>query len=535
LENNIIYLVQQLLKKNHISFDSKELSFQIEGHPSFPSLHAITGVLDHFTIDNLAIDVTINENILSQLPSCFLAQEEIDGIQNFVTVIRNKSDYTVVRSAKEKRGVNYLELSSMLTGIVVAVEKTTNQEILNKKTSIEKKIIPVVFLIALVGLLFSSVFTVLPIIYLTLSVSGLFLSIAIVKQELGLQTSIGNAFCSETNDKKNCNAVLDSKGATLFKTIKLSDLSIVYFSALSILSFLFIVQEEAFSLLYGMGFIAYPIVIYALLYQKFKVKQWCMLCLLISALMLGQVVLGIIQYPLFFEVDFTLNIGLTICVVFSGVLLGLRVVKPVVEELKILKQGKLDAFKFKRNFSLFRTLLQKSSPIDTELLEASEIIFGNPQSSLEIIIITNPFCGHCKEIHLLVEDLMNRFSNNLMIKIRFNVNTKEGNSEVVKITSKLLEIYEIEGSEVCMKALNDIYGDVSSDMWMRKWGECIESKKFVDGIEMQSAWCRSNNINFTPEILINGIAFPREYDRKDLVYFIEDLNEMYQETNLVSI
>jgi hypothetical protein len=31
--------------------------------------------------------------------------------------------------------------------------------------------------------------------------------------------------------------------------------------------------------------------------------------------------------------------------------------------------------------------------------------------------------------------------------------------------------------------------------------------------------------NFTPEILINGHSFPKEYDRADLVYFVEDLYE----------
>ena len=35
-------------------------------------------------------------------------------------------------------------------------------------------------------------------------------------------------------------------------------------------------------------------------------------------------------------------------------------------------------------------------------------------------------------------------------------------------------------------------------------------------------------INFTPEILINGKSFPKEYSRTDLIFFIEDLEENSQ-------
>ena len=43
-----------LLRKNGIQFDKDEFLFQIQSHPSYPSLHSITGVLEHFNIDNIA-------------------------------------------------------------------------------------------------------------------------------------------------------------------------------------------------------------------------------------------------------------------------------------------------------------------------------------------------------------------------------------------------------------------------------------------------------------------------------------------------
>ena len=34
--------------------------------------------------------------------------------------------------------------------------------------------------------------------------------------------------------------------------------------------------------------------------------------------------------------------------------------------------------------------------------------------------------------------------------------------------------------------------------------------------------------NFTPEILINGKSFPKEYDRQDLLFFIEEFSNYEQ-------
>ena len=78
MKDYLIYVTVQLLKKNAIFFDKQELAFQIQSHPSYPSLHAVTGVLDHFNIDNIAAEVPQNLETLLELPNCFLAQVETE-------------------------------------------------------------------------------------------------------------------------------------------------------------------------------------------------------------------------------------------------------------------------------------------------------------------------------------------------------------------------------------------------------------------------------------------------------------------------
>ena len=42
-------------------------------------------------------------------------------------------------------------------------------------------------------------------------------------------------------------------------------------------------------------------------------------------------------------------------------------------------------------------------------------------------------------------------------------------------------------------------------------------------LRREKEWCVQNKINFTPEILVNGRSFPLEYERSDLLYFIDDI------------
>lgn len=66
-------ILKKMVIKNNIHINQEELKLQLLSHPSYPSLHAMTGVLGHFNINNLALRLLVNEEILAQLPPCFIA------------------------------------------------------------------------------------------------------------------------------------------------------------------------------------------------------------------------------------------------------------------------------------------------------------------------------------------------------------------------------------------------------------------------------------------------------------------------------
>ena len=193
---------------------------------------------------------------------------------------------------------------------------------------------------------------------------------------------------------------------------------------------------------------------------------------------------------------------------------------------------KIEHYKFKRNFNLFSSLLNQAKQI-TIPNNLDNIVLGNLNSNLEITVITNPFCGHCKSVHFLIEDIL-RKTDNIKINIIFNVNTNIISSDSAMVSNRLLELYHEESQETLLKAMDDIYESPKAKEWLVKWDKCNNEDHYFTMLKQQKDWCQVNDINFTPELLINGKSYPKEYIRKDLTLFLEDLQESTNAPNTLT-
>lgn len=520
MKNPLFTIVKKLLFDNKISFDKKELAFQIKSHPSYPSLHAITGVLDHFNIENIAAEVPTDSQTLAQLPDSFIAQIHTDKGDDLVAIrkIKKQSLYHVFSENIDEK-MSESDFLIKFTGIIVAVEKDENVKPASKAT-FKKEILFSALGIILAALLYNKGIEYTNLAFLSLSILGIITSYSILKQELGESSVIGDAFCSGNNEKKDCDAVLSSKGAEIIKGHKLSDLGMIYFSGLLLASMLI----TNFSFLHLISFLAIPITIYSIYYQYKVVKSWCTLCLTIVGILWVQAALNSFQFT--FTNVFPLDTDILVTTAaFISVYLIWSYTKPLVKSTIELEKEKIEFVKFKRDFNLFNNLLQGSSTVDTKISNTKEIILGNKDAALEVVIVTNPFCGHCRPVHEIVHSITEKYNDNVKIIIRFNVHVGEATSNGVIVTSKLLELYNEKGIEDCKSAMDDIYEGMDFDKWLSKWGKANNFDTYYDLLKDQKEWCTEKNINFTPEILVNGKSFPKEYNRTDLTFFIEDLEE----------
>ncbi|MDC1162282.1 vitamin K epoxide reductase family protein [Tenacibaculum sp.] len=525
MKDTLINIVQKLLKKNQIYFDKEELSFQIKSHPSYPSLHAITGVLDHFNIENIAAQIPINSQTIKQLPHYFIAQISNKKEEDLVGVEKRKnSTYIIFNSENKVEKISEETFLKKFTGVILVVEKQEKTSSISNSKNLVEYFVLGLFSLSIVYFMFNTTSSIYHVSYLLLSLIGAIISLAITKQELGLQTSIGNAFCNNSNNQKDCDAVLTSKGAEIIKGYKLSDISLLYFSILTINTFIQITNP---TLSFLISLLAIPMTIYSLYYQYKIIKKWCSLCLSIIGVLWLQATIPVITKG--FISEFILNDVIIFTLISTGSLLIFNYLKPLFTEVDSLRKDKIEGVKFKKNFTLFEAMLSKSPLLDTSINNSKEIIFGNLKANLEIVIVTNPFCGHCKPVHKQINQILQKYSGKVKVIIRFNINTKKGNNNDVIITSKLLEINKEKGEKECLSAMGEIYEEGNIQLWLKKWGNVENIEHQIMELKKESIWCRKNEINFTPEILINGYSFPKEYNTADLLFFIEDLDEKYNQ------
>lgn len=528
MQDQLYYILKKLIVKNNIAINSDELKLQISSHPSYPSLHALTGVLDHFGILNVAMRVDASEAILSKMPSSFIAQVATDNGDDLVLVEKKKAHFNIVFNSKKNKTLTEVEFLNQWNGIIVAIEKDENvQETGQNHFTTAAKWYLVLSSAIFICYLAYSISSLFVVAHLLLSIIGLVLSVIIVTHELGMPSSVTNSFCN-FSEKTSCDAVLNSKGALIFGQIKLSDLSIVTFMGYCLCWVLtFVSGNFNFSILPMVSLLAFPFILYSVYYQYAVVKKWCPLCLAIASVLLIQfaiVILNDFSASIAFDWNATLLFAISL---FSCSSIW-SILKPILIKKESLAKLEIEHYKFKKNFILFNALFSESKSLQSFHQIPEEIVFGNPKASIELVIVTSPFCYYCKQAHHDIEKILKQGRNEIKVTIRFNVSIENKDNDLYKIASRLIEIYNIEGETACLKAMAAAY---QKDANLKEWLQNHESNtnnSYDPVLKSQESWCRDNAINFTPALYINQKNFPNEYDRTDLIYFIDDLIEQQQ-------
>ncbi len=534
----IHFLIASFLSKNNILIDSKEIEIQLLTHPHYPSLNCVTDLFSYFNINNAALDVPITYDSLKELPSVFLAV--LNKNKKEILVIVEQLDDMIILTTqdKKKEEISKKSFLNLWSGVIIIVEN--NAEITVFETTKIKHLNTILLGIIVVGV--SAYFlkesaSLFQQLHFLFSVIGFGVSVIIVQHELGLNSVIGDKFCAGASKKLSCDAVLNSKGATIYKNINLSDVGVIYFFSLIVSWLLFIISSSNSNLQFNamaiLSVCVIPFSFYSVYYQWIIVKVWCPLCLSIVGVLWFQL-FTVIYAVLFVNNLFTIDtyfIGF-LCIGFGVSTLIWFFLQPLLKHFYELKMTKLEYMKFKRNFKLFNAMLQTTPVLDTAIPNIQEIVFGHKRTdvSLNILLITNPMCGHCKEMHSILEKIMQQEYEDVQITIRFNIQTNTAEASSLLIASQLLYLYHSKGESVCLEALHDIYGVLDADSWLKKWNKHSENS-YQTSLEKQKEWCTINKLNFTPALLLNGMYYPKEYKRGDVLYFIDDLIETYTKNN----
>jgi protein-disulfide isomerase len=438
----------------------------------------------------------------------------------------------------EKRDENYVytkdkiliniskkELESKWNGIVLLVEKAGIE---NEKHSNKNKwhwTLPVFSIILFLLTLYQFDENIRIKLFFIFPSIGLLFSVAALKDLFGTKSELLNSFCNITSST-SCTSIIDSKKWKIFEFVNFSDLSIVFFTSqfLALLTFLFTGNTVGFfSIQKVMIFGATPILFLSLYYQKFVEKKWCPICLAI----IGVIFLELC-YVLFFQntaFELLLQSLVFIGFVFVSVSLVWSLLKKLLVQQKELKEFQLKGNRFIRNYEIFKNTLIASTPIENTPVQSGNILLGNVDASLKLTLITSPFCGYCKEAHSIIEEILQNHYDTVCFDVRFNFNAENSDEKSKKIHQQLVALYYEQGQESFMKALHNWFENKNEI----ELNSCLIDK--ADGfkintiLEEQFNWNQKNDLTYTPAIIINQFVFPKQYERSELVHFINELSD----------
>lgn len=510
MKESIENIVNKYIQLSNYKVDSKSIDLQLLTHPDYPSIKAISDTYDYFGIENIVANVPFD--VLDQLPDSFIGL--IDNNLHLINKTKNSAYITNQKSEKQK--ISFEKLKETWNGIILAIEPIEESRNTN---SINKEYFFLGCLLLSSILPFIINFNIISIAYSICTFFGFLLSYFIVKETFGNNNKTVYKFCGAISKKEGCSNVINNTNSKLFNLIHLSDACIVYFS--SLLLFLIFVEFNS-SILFLTSLFSLPVILYSMYYQALIIKDWCALCLGISAILIFQFIVLFYNFN-HFIFNTSIFIKATFIVAFTTIL-WLKI-KNLQINNSVLESTKIEFIKFKRNKDLFSELISKKQLLNSvALLEDDDrIYFGSKNPKLVIIAVTNPLCGFCSESFQTYYDILNKYEE-VQINFVFSLFTKDQNNPAFKIVSSFLNLYHTQSKKVAIEALKEWFELKDLNNWIKKYEKSEIKYENINAILFKHReWAITNEILHTPTTIINNSFYPNEYNIKDIFYFIDDL------------
>jgi uncharacterized membrane protein/glutaredoxin len=508
------------LEKEQVFIDKTEFEYQIQSHPEYPSLLAISDTLFFFNIDNIA--TRIEKFQIELLPDYFVALLMSEANIPVLNYVEKKGNNYFVTNNKKAKLISKQELESIWAEITLLVDKPDIE--VGVKHNRERSYMPTSLLLWF-GLFFSVLFTskttILIVLFFVFPILGILFSIAALKDLFGAKSKLINNFCNITASS-SCNSIVNSNKWKIFEILNFSDLSIVFFVFQFVGLFFSILTNNMgsfFSIQKIFLLISLPVILTSLYYQKFVEKKWCPICLVIITIILSEIfyLFSMININFSISTNYLFSLGL----VAVGAVITWQYLKQLLLRNKEQKEDLFKALRFERNYENFKNNLLLSPKV---VLPYSPIILGNSECSITITIISSPFCGHCKKAHEIIEKIIERHHKNVCVNVILKSDFSRETEESKMLFRDLYKLYNYKKQELFLKGMNFWFNNNDLKLW-RKIYNLVTDYSFDKTIISHNQWCIDYDFNFTPVIFINGHQYPNSYDRETLLYFINDLIE----------
>ncbi|MGW8121133.1 vitamin K epoxide reductase family protein [Roseivirga echinicomitans] len=501
------------------------MSIEFNSHPDFPSFKSITDSLDHFNIESLA--ASIPKEQFKNIDQPVLVNIISGGKSHLAVAINEGNDLVklIQGSTPDKElKLSLKNFSNIWDGSLIAIEANSH------KKSVKPSKLTILFTVLALLVLAQSIsngFNSSTFIYSCLAVAGVLLSYLVIQISIDPKTQ-NSKFCT-LGKSTDCNTVINSASSKFIGSLSLSDLSIIYFLAIS----LALLLTVNFSMLAWVSVLTLPAIAYSIYRQGLVLKKWCPLCLGIGLTLGLQFTFSFSYLSLTIENDLVLSLAM-LALSFTSVTLAWFQLKPVLKEKKEMVSIKQELRSFKRNYHLFTPYFQTLPKIDTTISANDIRLGGNPNAPVKILGITNPLCKHCFDVHKMLERILEKHPNRVSIDLRFLVPTQNSDDSTVLVAAGMLKAFKEEGPLRFKQIMTDWYKNRDIKQWLAEVGVEKAEDQYLEILNDHRNWCAANGIGGTPITLVNNRMFPHFYESTDLENMIEGLIE-HAETNEIRV
>lgn len=489
---------------NYLKLDKQEFMFQFNSHPNYPSALAFSDTLNFMGVRNDAYE--LDKEYWDELPEEFIAIVD----NNFSLVKKSGNQYSIY--SDKTITLSKDELYRKSTDFVLLFEK---DPLVNKSAITYKPFLYVIF--AIIVLYSVLTFTWYGALFNILSLAGVYISLEIFNQKFGTTSAVIGSICGDTAGNQTVNACnkIINQDKTSILGLKFSDFSLIYFIGIAVLGLFLPVTSLV---LKGFAVASLLAIGYSLYIQGFVEKTFCRVCLLIISVLVAQLIISIFLFEnIYFDVKTViLSIILWAVLIFSVVYLN-----TILGEKENLQKSNAKNLRFKRNYDLFkRELLENQKVIFTD---NETFLLGNKDAKIHLSVISNPYCGFCKDAHKIMGNLLQKYPD-ISVQMRFNYSPDKQNEKFTNLISDFMYTYKNKTSEDFLNLVEYWFETKDENKTRLKAGITSGNEDLSPLISM-SAENRNSGLNFTPIILINGYQFPDKYDREDIYYFMDELME----------
>ncbi len=507
----------------------------LQNHPDWPSILCISDAFNSWNIPNAAGKIDTNK--IDDLPTPFIAYtNNTKAPLAIVTFINNEAINVLQKNYDKVSVLNRTEFLKSWGGVYLIAEVNqnsgeSNYEITRKKL-IVKSLIPIFTWVALITFSFLLLHQKVTVIdeHLRYNIIGIYLqyvilligfttSLFLIWHEIDKNNPLLHKVCTGII-KGNCTAILTGKGSKVFKGLSWSEVGFFYFSGgILILLFSEFGFKNSLSFLSWLNILVLPYTAYSIYYQWKVAKQWCLLCLIVQALLLigcfNAITSGFLNTMDRLEPRFTVNV----IILYLLPIFTWYGIKPYILRFQEHKNIKRKYLRIKFNSEIFQALLKKQKVI-TSPYTGLGIDLGNHAAKHTVIKVCNPFCGPCGLAHPIIEKLLAE-NRNLKVKIIFTVsNNLDHDSN--KVVRHFLAIEQMNDESLIKRALDDWYLSDKKDYsnFAMKYPVNEESLNQSYKIEAMELWCKTMDISYTPTFFIDGYQLPDVYTVEDLKYLL---------------